>query len=72
MWQDHEIRDVWEEKVKRGGGHTHRKPVELQTRLITAVSNEGDVIVDPAAGSFLVMEAAVRAGRIFLGCDING
>ncbi len=72
VWKVHDIRDVWEEKAKRGGDHTHRKPVELQTRLISAVSNQGDIVVDPAAGSFSVMEAAAKAGRNFLGCDIVG
>ena len=71
-WKDRAIPDVWDEKVGRSSGHAHRKPAELQTRLISAVSNEGDIVVDPAAGSFSVMESAVRAGRTFLGCDING
>ena len=72
VWKARDIRDVWEEPAKRGGGHAHRKPVELQARLIRAVSNEGDIVVDPAAGSFSVMESATRSGRIFLGCDICG
>ena len=72
VWKVHNILDVWEEPVKSKNGHTHRKPVKLQSRLITAVSNENDVIVDPAAGSFSVMESANNAGRNFLGCDING
>lgn len=72
VWKVHNILDVWEESIRNKKGHTHRKPVDLQSRLIYAVSNEGDIIVDPAAGSFSVMEAARIAGRNFLGCDING
>ena len=80
VWQSHDIPDVWDledfphvwkEKVSRNG-HTHTKPVELQARLIEAVSNSGDVVIDPAAGSFSVLEACHRVGRNFLGCDING
>lgn len=71
VWQSHDIPDVWEEKVPRNG-HAHAKPVELQARLIAAVSNVGDVVIDPAAGSFSVMAACRRVGRDFLGCDING
>ena len=72
VWKVHNILDVWDEPVKSKNGHTHRKPVELQSKLISAVSNENDVIVDPAAGSFSVMESANNAGRNFLGCDIHG
>ena len=72
VWKAHNIRDVWSEGVKRNGGHTHRKPVGLQGALLAAVSNEGDVVIDPAAGSFSVMEACEQHGRRFLGCDING
>lgn len=59
------------EEVKRNG-HAHKKPIELQGELITAVSNEGDVVIDPAAGSFSVMEACFKRNRRFLGCDVNG
>ena len=70
VWKVHTLRDVWEEPSENG--YTHRKPVDLQSLLIQAVSNEGDIVVDPAAGSFSVMEAANKVGRYFLGCDLNG
>ena len=71
VWMAHDIPDVWTEKVRRDG-HTHAKPVELQARLIEAVSNPGDVVLDPAAGSFSVLQACKSVGRRFLGCDTNG
>ncbi len=71
VWKLHDIRDMWSEKVPVGKG-VHPKPVRLQTRLIEAVSHPGDVIVDPAAGSFSVLEACRLCGRDFLGCDIQG
>lgn len=71
VWKSHDIPDVWTEKPLRDG-HTHAKPVGLQARLIDAVSNPGDVVIDPAAGSFSVMSACGEVGRDFLGCDING
>lgn len=52
--------------------HPHAKPIYLQRCLIECVTSEGDVIVDPAAGSYSVMEAALAASRDFEGCDING
>ena len=72
VWKIHNIPDIWDEEPANKNGHAHRKPVELQTKLIHAVSNEGDIIIDPAAGSFSVMDAAKKADRKFLGCDING
>jgi len=73
VWSNHSIPDTWAEKgnAKRSG-HPHRKPVGLQSALIDAVTSEGDVVIDPAAGDFTVMEAALGCGRQFLGCDING
>lgn len=70
-WSDHGIRDVWDEKV-RNVDHVHRKPMELQKRLIGAVTKPGDIIVDPCAGSFSVLEAARAMGRHCMACDLNG
>ena len=72
VWKIHNIRDIWEERIVNNGKHAHQKPINLQSKLIAAVSNEGDIIVDPAAGSFSVMTAAINEHRNFLGCDING
>lgn len=71
VWKIHNIPDTWREPVKQKT-HPHQKPIELQRRLILAVSNEGDYIVDPAAGSFSVLNAARMEDRNFIGCDIEG
>ena len=71
VWKKHDIPDVWAETVPRGAV-THRKPVELQGALIAAVTNPGDVVIDPAAGSFSVLEACRERNRVFLGCDVEG
>ena len=71
VWTAHAIPDVVLEKAERGG-HPHAKPVELQGQLLCAVSNPGDVVIDPAAGGFSVLEACERHERNFLGCDLNG
>lgn len=71
VWKIHNIRDVWLERTKTKE-HPHQKPVGLQGELIAAVSNEGDYIIDPAAGSFSVMEAALSKNRNFIGCDLEG
>jgi site-specific DNA-methyltransferase (adenine-specific) len=68
-WFDHGIPDRWPEKVDRKV-HPHVKPVGLITRLIGAVTQPDDLVVDPAAGSFVVMHVAQALGRDFIGCDI--
>jgi site-specific DNA-methyltransferase (adenine-specific) len=69
-WRDHGIPSRWAEKVDRSL-HPHVKPIELIARLIGAVTQPGDLVVDPAAGSFLVMHAAHELGRNFIGCDLK-
>ena len=76
-WRDHGIRDrwheeeeeVWVEKVDPKI-HPHIKPAGLIRRLIGAVTTPDDLIIDPAAGSFIVMHIAHELGRRFIGCDI--
>ena len=70
VWTVHDIPDVWLEKV--GRDHPHCKPVRLQAAIIGAITNPGDLVIDPASGSFSVMEAAQSIGREFLGTDLNG
>jgi site-specific DNA-methyltransferase (adenine-specific) len=68
-WKDHSIPSRWPEKVDRGI-HPHIKPIGLIERLITATTEPGNWVIDPAAGSFVVMHAARRLGRNFIGCDL--
>jgi site-specific DNA-methyltransferase (adenine-specific) len=71
VWRSHDIPDVIDEPVV-DRSFTHAKPVSLQVRLIEALTNPGDVVLDPAAGSYSVLKACERIGRRFLGCDIRG
>ena len=68
-WRDHGIPDRWIEKVDRKL-HPHIKPVGLISRLIAAIAEPGELVIDPAAGSFTVMHAALELGREFIGCDL--
>ena len=69
IWCDHAIPDTWDEKVEKV--HPHSKPVELQRRLIEAVTTQNGTVVDPAAGGYSVLKACQESGRIFLGCDLR-
>ena len=71
VWMVHDIPDVMEEESLQTK-FTHAKPITLQARLIEALTNAGDIVVDPAAGSYSVLEACRRINRQFLGCDIRG
>ena len=59
-WRDHGIPSRWAEKVDRRI-HPHAKPAGLITRLIVAVTEPGDLVIDPAAGGFTVMRVGTRA-----------
>ena len=49
----------------------HQKPRELMRRLIAAVTEPGDLIVDPCAGSFLTLDLALELGRHCYATDID-
>ena len=69
VWALHDIPDVWDEKVTNDGPHA--KPIGLQSRLIEAITNARDIVIDPAAGSYSVLKACRQTNRRFLGCDIG-
>ena len=71
VWSRHDIPNVWKEAVKTIE-HPHAKPIDLQTALIDAISQEGDLILDPAMGSGSVLTACQNIKRNFIGGDING
>src|SRR6516225_2272564 len=65
------IPDRWPEKIiKPRSQHPHIKPIGLISAVIEAITSPGDLVVDPAAGSFVVMHAAHQLGREFIGCDL--
>jgi len=70
-WVDHGIPDIWSEKIGTKT-HPHQKPISLQKRLILAVTTDHDIVLDPCAGSFLVLNACLETGRTFVGGDLEG
>jgi adenine specific DNA methylase Mod len=66
--------DVWEIGViapvsRERTGYPSQKPEALLSRLITALSDEGDIVLDPYAGSGTTLAVASRLGRRFVGID---
>jgi site-specific DNA-methyltransferase (adenine-specific) len=63
---------VWTERQVKSKEYPHIKPYGLIKRLIEATSTINNLVVDPAAGSYVVLDACWDTGRTFLGCDITG
>jgi site-specific DNA-methyltransferase (adenine-specific) len=69
VWTDHRITDSWMESSDRRI-HAHAKPYVLTERLIRACTERGDLVVDPCAGGYGVLEACRASGREFIGGDL--
>ena len=50
-------------------GYPTQKPIKLLLRIIRASSNQGDVVLDPFAGSGTTLDAAECLGRQWIGID---
>lgn len=68
-----QMRDVWNiniispsEKESFAGGHPTQKPEKLIARIIKIASNEGDVILDPFAGSGTTAAMCKKLNRNFI------
>jgi site-specific DNA-methyltransferase (adenine-specific) len=59
-------RDTTSEKI-----HPTQKPVELLRTLIELFTDEGDVVIDPCAGSGSTLVAAIRSKRKAYGFEIK-
>ena len=69
------IDSLWIENIQLGNtdderlGYPTQKPVSLYQRIIKASSNQGDVVLDPFAGSGTTLDAAHALGRHWIGID---
>jgi site-specific DNA-methyltransferase (adenine-specific) len=66
--------DVWEIGViapisRERTGYPSQKPEALLERIVTALSDPGEVVLDPYMGSGTTLAVAARLGRPFLGID---
>ena len=51
--------------------HPTQKPVNVLKRLIEIFTDEGDVVIDPCAGSGSTLQAAFELGRAAYGFEVN-
>jgi site-specific DNA-methyltransferase (adenine-specific) len=71
------LQDVWTDidPLNSGSaeilGYPTQKPSSLLERIITASSDEGDVVLDPFCGCGTAVHAAQKLGRQWIGIDIT-
>ena len=69
--------DIWDDippinsQAKERLGYPTQKPLALLERIISASSNEGDVVLDPFCGCGTAVHAAQTLGRKWIGIDIT-
>ena len=69
--------DVWTDIGPLGGrskerlGYPTQKPLALLERIVTAASNEEELILDPFCGCGTTMEAGLKLGRQVVGIDVS-
>jgi len=69
------VGDVWVDVEMASGeerlGYPTQKPLALLERILSASSNEGDVVLDPFCGCGTTVHAAQKLGRKWIGVDIT-
>ena len=68
--------NVWEYprvryRMEEYEDHPSQKPILLMERIIRASSNEGDVILDPFAGTFTTSFVGQKLKRRTIGIELN-
>ena len=69
------LQDVWADVPQVSGkeslGYPTQKPLGLLSRIITASSKQGDVVLDPFCGCGTAVDAAQKLKRQWIGIDIT-
>lgn len=61
----------WQKDTKTPNIHPTQKPVSVLKRLIEIFTDEGDVVIDPCAGSASTLRACAEIGRSCYGFEIK-
>jgi site-specific DNA-methyltransferase (adenine-specific) len=68
VWQFSRVCGTFKERI---GDHPCQMPEAVLERIISASSNEGDLILDPFAGTGTTVAVAKRLGRKFITIEIS-
>jgi len=66
-WEINLVKNVNEEK----NDYANQIPELLLKRIIRSTTDLGDLVVDPFAGTYSTIKAALKTGRLGWGCDMN-
>jgi site-specific DNA-methyltransferase (adenine-specific) len=71
-----QMRNMWDipstpQKERKFGKHPSQKPEEVLDRLVKALTNDGDIIIDPFLGSGTTAVMAKKNNRHFIGIDMD-
>ena len=75
--QGEAVNDIWTDippinpRAKERLGYPTQKPEALLERIVSASSNEGDVVLDPFCGCGTAIAAAERLNRRWIGIDVT-
>lgn len=67
VWEISRLNSNSRERV----GHVTQKPEAIMIRIIKSMSSEGDIVVDPFAGSTVVAKVCIEEKRNSISCDID-
>lgn len=71
------VQSIWTDISSLSGAHAERlgfptqKPLGLMERIVTASTNEGDIVLDPFCGCGTAVHAAQKLGREWIGIDVT-
>lgn len=72
-WNGRGKRGIWTHALEKVGdnisGHPTQKPVALMLELVADFTDEGELVLDPFAGSGTTGVACLRLGRRFVGIE---
>jgi len=63
--------NIINQAAKERLGYPTQKPTELLDRIISASSNEGDIVLDPFCGCGTTIASAEKLNRLWIGIDIT-